>query len=227
MDKVQIPEMFQFMQWLQCVIQLFSTMNQMVILFLHYHIIIMWDLNIIKFPSLIFPDIQLNLIDTKSSGYHHGTYIPVSNALLKMNFFKSPPTSRSTRSLLKHNLQQQTTVAPDDNNTIATTTTAATSSIRQKRDLFESTTILPSPFQSEIIETSETVSVPLNVSFENYETSDNESMSKQHQQIDATENSTSNNLYPSFHVTYWMFYPYSQVSIGFSKLEFCIGALVL
>lgn len=84
---------------------------------------------------------------------------------------------------------------------------------RTKRDTAENATVLPETNsfeqnQTTISEESSTEEVPTQPPTN----AEPETM---------TMSSTNENTYPSFHVTYWMFYPYSQVSSALnSKFSF-------
>lgn len=142
-------------------------------------------------------DIQSNLIDTRPS-HRQATYIPVSNALLKTKF---PPTNKTARSLLKKMAFHRSV---PKNLSITTNSTR----IRYKRELFNSTN--PLPFDDRRIldmidarNTTESINAK------------DTSESMPSPEFATVDNATSDDLYPNFHVTYWMFYPYSQVSSNF------------
>lgn len=98
-----------------------------------------------------------------------------------------------------------TVTAPDDQNT---TYSQNVTSLRHKRELIDSTA---TSSVDDLIRTTEsipstiqTIVNELNETIRSNETSDsNGSDSKE---------TSSNSFYPRFHVTYWMFYPYSQVN---------------
>lgn len=112
------------------------------------------------------------------------------------------------------------TDAPDDKNTTTVTnnTTTATTTInqRQKRELSDLTTTSPASSVGGDITSSPdpTQGIPtFNVNgtmSERNETNDNETIKRT---TDSKETTDEDTTYPSFHVTYWMFYPYSQVRI--------------
>lgn len=150
-------------------------------------------------------DIQSNLIDSKI-GRHQATYIPVSNPLLKSTFTRTKVRSVVSRSGPESNQYQfERAAVPDDKNTTTNST-----NLRHKRELQESTTDTPMDDVTKTTEsmpsTSQTIANELNETVqldETYDTSDS---------LPQPTDSTADNLYPSFHVTYWMFYPYSQVN---------------
>lgn len=156
--------------------------------------------------QLISTDIQSNLIDSKI-GRHQATYIPVSNPLLKTTFTRTKPLSVVSRPMVTSNkFQFDRTAVPDDNKN----TTVNATNPRHKRELQESTTAIPMDDGTKTTEsmpnTSQTIDNNLNETVQQNETYDaNDSVPKP---IDTS----TENLYPSFHVTYWMFYPYSQVN---------------
>lgn len=157
-------------------------------------------------------DIQSNLIDSKI-GRHQATYIPVSNPLLKSTFTRTKKLSIASRPVsLSSKFQFERTAVPDDKNT----TTINATSLRLKRDVQESTTTITATTPLDdgtkttesMPSTSQTISNELNESVEQQ----NETYDSNEPSAAKPTDSSSDNLYPSFHVTYWMFYPYSQVN---------------
>lgn len=165
---------------------------------------------------ILFSDIQSNLIDSRIER-HQATYIPVSNPLLKNSLTRAQtPTAapRPVSSILKRFLHERTATAPDEQNT--TTHTKSITNLRFKRDLsptITTTTITtmttnvgddrnrttestPSTLQSIVNELNETV--------RHNDTNDD---------LKGSESKEATSKNPRFHVTYWMFYPYSQVLI--------------
>lgn len=137
------------------------------------------------------------MIDTRPS-HRQATYIPVSNALLKTKF---PPTGKAARSLPKQMAFHRRAAK---NISITTNSTR----IRYKRELFNSTN--PLPFDDRRIfdmVDARNATEPINTK--------DTSESMPGSQFATADNATSDELYPNFHVTYWMFYPYSQVSTNF------------
>lgn len=143
-----------------------------------------------------FSDVQMNLIDSKI-GHRRSTYIPVSNSLLQREFSRP---------------QQRTAVSDDSNATESTPNDAAT---RQKRELSSTPTDL-------IIDDALGTNVPMAVELnEQNDSEDNSSKvvntGSSPSQLsnsfngDVNEEKGTFNEYPHFQVTYWMFYPYSQV----------------
>lgn len=162
--------------------------------------------------SILILDIQSNLIDSRI-GRHQATYIPVSNPLLKNSFTRAQTPTAAPRpvSLFNRFLHERpsaaaaTATAPDEKNT---TLTQNITSLRYKRDLLDSTTTTPGDDPVRTTESTPSTSQTIvNESIEtdrNNETSDsNGSDSKE---------TASDGSHPRFHVTYWMFYPYSQVN---------------
>lgn len=137
-------------------------------------------------------DINSNLIDSRIEK-RHGTYIPVSNELLRKKFAR-------TLSPIATKALYEKTDAPDDK---STTGMPNATNVRNKRDLLEMTTSLPSGNDS--MRTPDTKILSNEIDQQN-ETIINEPK----RSADGKENAD-NITYPSFHVTYWMFYPYSQV----------------
>lgn len=160
----------------------------------------------IKTNSNSFSDIQSNLIDSKV-GRHQATYIPVSNSLLKSSKTKTPsarPVSISKR------IYHDRTTAPDDKN--ASNIINATN-LRHKRELQDVTTVM-----DDVTKTTESTSTMSSTLFnESNEAADyNETYTMNNPDAIPNLNSgsketTTDTTYPTFHVTYWMFYPYSQV----------------
>lgn len=123
----------------------------------------------------------------------------MSNSLLKSSFSRTnAPSVAAARPIsLSKRLLLERTVTPDDKNTTSNAT-----SVRQKRELTESTTLTPTEDTTKTTESpniTQSIVNELNESVERNET------------FDQNTESPSNDSYPSFHVTYWMFYPYSQV----------------
>lgn len=79
---------------------------------------------------------------------------------------------------------------------------------RNKRDLAEMTTSLPA--ENDFTKIPDSIKILSNDIDERNETNINES----ERHSDGMGNAD-NITYPSFHVTYWMFYPYSQVCLKF------------
>lgn len=159
--------------------------------------------------SILILDIQSNLIDSRI-GRHQATYIPVSNPLLKNSFTRAQTPTAAPRpvSLFNRFLHERpsaaaatvTATAPDEKNT---TLTQNITSLRYKRDLLDSTTTTPGDDPVRTTESTPSTSQTI-VNESNNETSDsNGSDSKE---------TASDGSHPRFHVTYWMFYPYSQVN---------------
>lgn len=144
-------------------------------------------------------DIQSNFVDTKPT-HHQATYIPVSNALLKTKF-PPTPTNKTARSTPKRTVfRRNAPFAPFNiSNTISST------SVRHKRDLLNASE--PLPFE----ETRPLETPDIRGSIATNSTAEtSESMLKP--QFTVVDNATESDSHPKFHVTYWMFYPYSQVS---------------
>lgn len=146
----------------------------------------------------------MNLIDGKISR-HQATYIPVSNSLLKSSFSRTKTAAAARPVSLSNRLIYERTAAPDDKNTTINAT-----SLRQKRDIIESTSVTPADDEVKITEATTSTSQIVDESIESIER--NETFN---QNDDVTMKNPSelpsDGSYPSFHVTYWMFYPYSQV----------------
>lgn len=143
-------------------------------------------------------DIQKNFVDSKPT-HHQATYIPVSNALLKRKFPPNAPADKTVRSTPKQTVLRRNAPFNFSNRNSST-------SIRRKRDLLNETK--PLPFEEmRPLETATDMhgSIALNSMAETSE-------SKLQPQFASAESATNNDSYPNFHVTYWMFYPYSQVS---------------
>lgn len=138
--------------------------------------------------SFNLSDINLNLIDSQIEK-RHGTYIPVSIELLRKKFARSslPLVNKAD--------------AIDDKNT---TGMPNATNVRYRRDLHEITTSLPA--RNDFTKISDSIKILSNEIDERNETKINEPK----RNSDGREN-VDNITYPSFHVTYWMFYPYSQV----------------
>lgn len=155
------------------------------------------------------------MIDSKF-GRQHGTYIPVSNALLKKTFARTSTQSPLIRSTsMPNNPNNDNSKAPDARNT---TVSINSTNLRSKRELSEMTTTLPhgdgiTKVPDSILSTSKPIADEANAQFEQNEINSSESTKRN---VDSKEN-VENITYPSFHVTYWMFYPYSQVCIHMNQ----------
>ncbi|XP_031622573.1 uncharacterized protein LOC116340290 [Contarinia nasturtii] len=162
-------------------------------------------------------DIQSNLIDSKI-GRHQATYIPVSNSLLKHTFtqtkiqsavprpvsiskrFGAPDDKNVTLNATRHKRESQetlTTISTSTSSTItnATGTATITTIITQ---LDEVTKATESSTMQTMSNESSNETVELNENYDSNET------------VKSTDLPIKSSSYPSFHVTYWMFYPYSQ-----------------
>lgn len=107
-------------------------------------------------------------------------------------------------------LLYERTAAPDDSNTTFTTNNAT--SLRQKRAVLETTS---TTIENDLAHTTEltthssvqtTINNLVNETFQYNDTQSNQSTSSNMDDQPSTSGS-----HPTFHVTYWMFYPYSQV----------------
>lgn len=145
--------------------------------------------------SFAVSDINLNLIDSRIEK-RHGTYIPVSNELLRKKF------ARTSSPLVNKELYEKTDAADDKN----TTGMPNATNVRNKRDLPEMTTSLPA--DNDFTKIPESIKTLSNEIDERNESN----IDEQKRSSDSKDNSD-NITYPSFHVTYWMFYPYSQVGL--------------
>lgn len=177
----------------------------------------------------------MNLIDSKI-GRHQATYIPVSNSLLKSSLTRGQTPTAAPRpiSILNRFLHERTE-APDDKNT---TIIKNMTSSRHKRDIQELTTATTNTTASDddaaaaaaaaaedlakttesTPPTSQTIVNELNENIDRDETIDAIGEAASNVNSDARE-SIANSSYPSFHVTYWMFYPYSQVKCTFTARQ--------
>lgn len=190
-------------------------------------------------------DIQSNLVDSRI-GHHHATYIPVSNPMLKNPFTRSQiPTAAPRPVPMLNRFLHERTSAPDDKNTTTQTQTTATiknvTSLRQKRDVPESTIATATTIaQDDAIHTTEatapsTLQTAFNELTDTFQFNDTHNSNNENSNnivsnknsinnessgsnsgesaapVTAAPTLTSNSTHPTFHVTYWMFYPYSQV----------------
>lgn len=200
MDKVQVLAMCPFMQWLLCVTQPFTVKIQKVCALNQRRKILEMNKSDsfikIDFRFSINIDIRLNLIDSKP-GPHHGSYIPISKGVFKKPI---PPTRQSQVSPTMVTSTVRSTYSANGTALSAESTNASqsnnASSIRQRREISESTTLPP-------FDISTTTDLP---------EEDGAASNNQSDQADDSAKSSDQNAYPTFHVTYWMFYPYSQVS---------------
>lgn len=156
----------------------------------------------------LLPDIQSNLVDSKV-GRHQATYIPVSKTLLKNSRRKTPSALPRPVSISKRIVPDHIT-APDDTNT---TVIVNATNLRYTRDLVEVSTVA-----DDVAKTTESTPIPSStIPNESNEIGDNNETHELNNDATAKPNSaskespSSNSSYPTFHVTYWMFYPYSQV----------------
>lgn len=182
----------------------------------------------------LFADIQSNLVDSKV-GRHQATYIPVSKSLLKKGTKSKTPSAIPRPVSISHRIFHDRTTAPDDKNT---TTVLNATNLRFKRELQESTTVADdavktTEFTSTVSSTATAdataaTSEPNDI-VDSYEThaSSGDATSKPNAATTSHSETSSNHTYPTFHVTYWMFYPYSQVgctkSIFANVAIHCLG----
>lgn len=93
--------------------------------------------------------------------------------------------------------------APDDNDTTLNAT-------RKKRELQQETTTV-TQLDMDVTKTTELPNISHTIANESNEIDEQIEMNASIETTRPTDSST-NNSYPNFHVTYWMFYPYSQVN---------------
>lgn len=114
-------------------------------------------------------------------------------------------------SIFNRLLHDSTAIAPDDHNT---TYTQNITSLRFKRDASDT---VDSTVGDDVIRTTE--STPSTLTPIANEINENSWLNNTHgidsMAFDSKE--TKHKSYPRFHVTYWMFYPYSQVYLFYSK----------
>lgn len=175
--------------------------------------------NIFFFSQFRLADIQSNLIDSKI-GRHQATYIPVSNSLLKNTFTPTKIQSAAPRPVP---ISKRFT-APDDKNTTLnatrhkrelqetfTTTSNTITNVTGPVSITTTTASIITPLEDVTKPTESNTMQPMSNETSNETIAQNENYDS-NETVKSTELPIKSNSYPSFHVTYWMFYPYSQVN---------------
>lgn len=145
----------------------------------------------------------MNLIDSKSD-YRRSTYIPVSSPLFQNNVWAKGSLSAETRN------------ATNQNTTLGREKRELLSPVAPVSEMSAAVEATDTPIVTTAMNTAEeTDAVTVYSQKENAtdETVDGTAPTFDSESADShTQNIRTEPNYPHFHVTYWMFYPYSQVS---------------
>lgn len=186
--KAQVLAVFRFMPWSTCAIQPFLKINNRKTVNSNANMTITHRKPNNRFIFSSFAELQLNLIDSKNE-YRRSTYIPVSSPLLqnsvwtKGGYTTEAKNETSKNASLSRDRRELPPVTPVNETNPAINATDAP-----------------------------TVATTINTTDEN---STDDSVSGTVPSYDSegasSQNTRTEQNYPTFHVTYWMFYPYSQV----------------
>lgn len=151
------------------------------------------------FDFFVFSEVQLNLIDSKND-YRRSTYIPVSSPLLQNNVWNKGSSSAEA----KDATNQNTSLSRDKRETAP---------VMPVNELNAATNATDTPIVTTTIDTADELDATVESQRENFTEETVSGTAPSYDSESASSQNTHNeHQYPHFHVTYWMFYPYSQVS---------------